>query len=179
MSEDRLNSRADVGSPWPDTALPSIANSALAFLFAVPLLTIALLVFAFFEEEPYPTLLMPAFAEATSVESDLLVDRGVLVVESFSGEARTITALEFASIDFGQSQAVPIMSGIIAQAPDMSQELNQWIHHRVAELVSVTRCGANLSLRNQQVRVNSEDRSLEIVGSQLLHDFGGLICEES
>lgn len=147
---------------------------AIGYFILTPVLTLAILAMSLVAEEPYPTLLMPGFSSANDLDEIETIDRKVFVIGSAEAQVR-VSVLEFAQIDFTQSQASPIINGILREAPDLDPELAAWVHARLASLVSQQLCGEPVSVRIEHVALPVGDPAV-VERTEVSHDLGVLQC---
>ena len=145
------------------------------FFLVIPFLTVALIGVTFTVGEPFPTLLMPGFSRANELSESPSFERVVFVVGEEASQQTYVSAVEFAQIDFGQSQSLPIMNGIRDQLPDLDSELRSWVHERLARLVP-DQCDESVEIRFEQVTLNNADSEFETLQVLEAHSLGRLRC---
>lgn len=173
---DRTEGHARVRSGAP--ASLSGKKWLLPFIGA-PVLSLVFLVATFLVEEPFPTLLMPGFSHAVDVEETTSFDRLIFVVGSDDQETpggqEVITSVEFAQIDLTQSQALPVIRGVLRELQAGDPELEDWVHERLALLLPGS-CGNTVELRSEAVAVSHGDSSFSTTNVEQSVAIGPLRC---
>ena len=148
----------------------------LYFLFLPPL-SLALIAFSFLIAEPFPTILMPGFSSARDLNSEeTSLERELFVIGQGTDDEVLVTPLQFAELDFTQSQASPIVDGIIREHASNDPELLDWTSERLVRIVGEEHCGQSVVVVTETVTTNSQ--TTEIIRNQTLGtiDLGRLQC---
>lgn len=145
------------------------------YLLLLPALTLAMLLMTYTVREPFPTLVMPGFAPAVSLDDISGFERSIFVIGDDGAAPSSVGALDFATIDFSQSRALPLIDGVRRELPDLDEELDDWIHERLASIVP-DRCGEAVRLQREVVHLDGENRMLVVDEVIESYELGALRC---